>query len=88
MLEVDLLMDDSIKLYLKEIGRIPLLTAEEEYQIAKRIEQGEQGAKEKMINANLRLVVSVAKRYVGGSGLSFLDLIQEGSKLRTVTCLL
>lgn len=71
--------DDSIKLYLKEIGRIPLLTAEDEFRIARRIEQGDQKAREELINANLRLVVSVAKRYAGGCGMAFLDLIQEGN---------
>jgi RNA polymerase primary sigma factor len=70
---------DPIKLYLKEIGQTPLLTAEEEIELAKRYEKGDQEAKEKLIKANLRLVVSVAKKYLGRR-LSFLDLIQEGNK--------
>lgn len=77
--EVDLWTDDSVKLYLQEIGKFPLLKASEECALAQMIEQGNQEAKEKMINANLRLVVSVAKKYVGGSGMAFLDLIQEGN---------
>lgn len=72
-------IDDSVKLYLKEIGRFPLLDAQMECELAQRIELGDELAKEKMIQANLRLVVSVAKRYVGGSGMAFLDLIQEGN---------
>ncbi|HOJ92279.1 MAG TPA: RNA polymerase sigma factor RpoD [Dictyoglomaceae bacterium] len=65
-------------MYLKEIGKIPLLTPEEEVELAKRVEQGDEEAKKKLIEANLRLVVSVAKRYIG-RGLLFLDLIQEGN---------
>ncbi len=68
---------DSLQLFLNEIGRYPLLTAEEEVELAKRIERGDLDAKERMINSNLRLVVSIAKRYQG-HGLSLLDLIQEG----------
>jgi RNA polymerase primary sigma factor len=68
---------DSLQLFLNEIGRYKLLTAEEEVELAKRIERGDEQAKEAMINANLRLVVSIAKRYQG-HGLSLLDLIQEG----------
>ena len=68
---------DSLQLFLNEIGRYPLLTAEEEVELAKRIERGDAAAKEQMINANLRLVVSIAKRYQG-HGLSLLDLVQEG----------
>jgi RNA polymerase primary sigma factor len=68
---------DSLQLFLNEIGRYPLLTAEEEVELAKRIERGDLAAKEKMINSNLRLVVSIAKRYQG-HGLTLLDLIQEG----------
>jgi RNA polymerase primary sigma factor len=68
---------DSLQLFLNEIGRYPLLTAEEEVALAKRIERGDAAAKEQMINSNLRLVVSIAKRYQG-HGLSLLDLIQEG----------
>ncbi len=69
---------DSLRLYLRDIGRVPLLTAAEEVALAKRIEVGDMAAKEKMVEANLRLVVSIAKGYLG-RGLSFLDLIQEGS---------
>jgi RNA polymerase primary sigma factor len=68
---------DSMQLFLNEIGRYPLLTAEEEVELAKRIERGDAEAKERMINSNLRLVVSIAKRYQG-HGLSLLDLVQEG----------
>jgi RNA polymerase primary sigma factor len=68
---------DSLQLFLNEIGRYPLLTAEEEVELAKRIERGDAAAKEQMINANLRLVVSIAKRYQG-HGLPLLDLVQEG----------
>jgi RNA polymerase primary sigma factor len=69
---------DSLRLYLRSIGRVELLTAEEEVQLAKRIERGDMDAKQHMIEANLRLVVSIAKSYLG-RGLTFLDLIQEGS---------
>jgi RNA polymerase primary sigma factor len=69
---------DSLRLYLREIGKVPLLTADQEVYLAKRIERGEMAAKTQMIEANLRLVVSIAKGYLG-RGLSFLDLIQEGS---------
>ncbi len=69
---------DSLRLYLREIGRVPLLTASQEVSLAKRIERGDPAAKRHMIEANLRLVVSIAKGYMG-RGLSFLDLIQEGS---------
>src|SRR6266705_744874 len=69
---------DSLRLYLREIGKVPLLTADQEVSLAKRIERGDMGAKQHMIEANLRLVVSIAKGYLG-RGLSFLDLIQEGS---------
>ncbi|HEY2181431.1 MAG TPA: sigma-70 family RNA polymerase sigma factor [Solirubrobacteraceae bacterium] len=69
---------DSLRLYLRSIGRVPLLTAEEEVCLAKRIERGDIAAKQHMVEANLRLVVSIAKGYVG-RGLTFLDLIQEGS---------
>ncbi len=71
--------EDSVRAYLKEIGKIPLLSAEEEVEIAKRIEAGDDTAKEEMINTNLRLVVSVAKRYVAGSNMTLLDLVQEGN---------
>jgi RNA polymerase primary sigma factor len=79
--EADLSVDpslDSLRLYLRSIGRVPLLTAEEEVSLAKRIERGDIAAKQHMVEANLRLVVSIAKGYVG-RGLTFLDLIQEGS---------
>jgi RNA polymerase primary sigma factor len=69
---------DSLRLYLREIGKVALLTADQEVTLAKRIERGDMGAKTAMIEANLRLVVSIAKGYLG-RGLSFLDLIQEGS---------
>ena len=69
---------DSLRLYLREIGKVPLLTADQEVTLAKRIERGDMSAKTQMIEANLRLVVSIAKSYLG-RGLSFLDLIQEGS---------
>ena len=70
--------DDPVKLYLKEIGTYPLLTIEDEIKLAKRIESGDESAKKQLAESNLRLVVSIAKRYVG-RGLSFLDLIQEGN---------
>ncbi len=69
---------DSLRLYLRSIGKVPLLTAEEEVSLAKRIERGDMDAKQHMVEANLRLVVSIAKGYLG-RGLTFLDLIQEGS---------
>jgi|CZCB01.1.fsa_nt_gi RNA polymerase primary sigma factor len=71
-------LDDPVRMYLKEIGRVPLLTAEEEVELAKRIEKGDQEAARKLAEANLRLVVSIAKRYVG-RGMQLLDLIQEGN---------
>ncbi|NLY10375.1 MAG: RNA polymerase sigma factor RpoD [Firmicutes bacterium] len=71
-------LDDPVRMYLKEIGRVPLLTAEEEVELAKLIEQGDEESKRKLAEANLRLVVSIAKRYVG-RGMLFLDLIQEGN---------
>lgn len=70
--------DDSVRLYLREIGRVPLLTAEQEIELAKRIAKGDKAAKDAMVEANLRLVVSIAKKYIG-RGLDLLDLIQEGS---------
>ncbi len=70
--------NDPVRMYLKEIGRVPLLTAEEEVSLARRIERQDMSAKRKLIEANLRLVVSIAKRYVG-RGMLFLDLIQEGN---------
>ncbi len=71
-------VDDPVRMYLKEIGKVPLLTAEEEIDLAKRMELGDEDAKKKLCEANLRLVVSIAKRYVG-RGMLFLDLIQEGN---------
>lgn len=71
-------VDDPVRMYLKEIGKVPLLTAEEEIKIAQRMEQGDEFAKRELAEANLRLVVSIAKRYVG-RGMLFLDLIQEGN---------
>ena len=71
-------IDDPVRMYLKEIGKVPLLTAEEEIELAKKMEQGDQEAKKRLAEANLRLVVSIAKRYVG-RGMLFLDLIQEGT---------
>ena len=71
-------VNDPVRLYLKEIGKVPLLSADEELELAKRMEQGDDIAKKKLAEANLRLVVSIAKRYVG-RGMSFLDLIQEGN---------
>ncbi|MFO7247401.1 MAG: RNA polymerase sigma factor RpoD [Bacillota bacterium] len=77
-LPADIKINDPVRMYLKEIGRVPLLTAEEEIELAKRIEQGDEEAKKRLAEANLRLVVSIAKRYVG-RGMLFLDLIQEGN---------
>ncbi|MCT4598622.1 MAG: RNA polymerase sigma factor RpoD [Vallitalea sp.] len=71
-------IDDPVRMYLKEIGKVPLLSAEEEVDLARRMEAGDQEAKKKLAEANLRLVVSIAKRYVG-RGMLFLDLIQEGN---------
>lgn len=73
------ILEDSVKTYLRRIGSIPLLSREQEEKLAKEIEAGSQTAKDKMINSNLRLVVSVAKRYVAGSNMALLDLIQEGN---------
>ena len=70
--------EDPVRMYLKEIGKVPLLTAEQEIELAKRMEEGDEEAKKKLAEANLRLVVSIAKRYVG-RGMLFLDLIQEGN---------
>ena len=75
---VDAFADDSVRLYLREIGKIPLLSQEEEQELAKKIVKGDKKAKDKMVEANMRLVVSIAKRY-SGRGLDFLDLIQEGN---------
>ena len=75
---VDAFADDSVRLYLREIGKIPLLDPDDEADLAKRIVEGDRKAKDKMVEANMRLVVSIAKRY-SGRGLDFLDLIQEGN---------
>ena len=72
-------LQDPVKLYLKEIGKIPMLSAEEEVQLAQRVEKGDEEAKRRLAKANLRLVVSIAKKYVG-QGISFLDLVQEGNQ--------
>lgn len=72
-------VSDPVRMYLKEIGRIPLLNFDEEIDLAKRVEKGDHEAKKKLINSNLRLVVSIAKKYIG-RGLSLLDLIQEGNQ--------
>lgn len=71
-------IEDPVRMYLKEIGKVPLLSAEREIELAKRMEEGDEDAKKELAEANLRLVVSIAKRYVG-SGMLFLDLIQEGN---------
>ncbi|MBR6003773.1 MAG: sigma-70 family RNA polymerase sigma factor, partial [Lachnospiraceae bacterium] len=71
-------IEDPVRMYLKEIGKVPLLSAEEEIELAKRMEEGDEEAKKRLAEANLRLVVSIAKRYVG-RGMLFLDLIQEGN---------
>ena len=79
-LDAEHLSSDSVQMYLREIGRISLINAEEERELAKKIEQGDEEAKKKLTQANLRLVVSIAKKYVGrSSNLSLLDLIQEGN---------
>ena len=75
---IDSSVDDSVKIYLKDIGKVPLLTADQEIELAKRMEEGDEEAKHVLSEANLRLVVSIAKRYVG-RGMQFLDLIQEGN---------
>src|SRR5665213_3737676 len=75
---LDDIADDSVRLYLREIGKIPLLSAEEELALAKKVVSGDKRAKDAMAEANMRLVVSIAKRYVG-RGLDLLDLIQEGN---------
>src|SRR3989338_385506 len=77
--EVDLLeiSNDSVRMYLSEIGRVPLIDGKKEVELARRIRKGDAAAKQQLAEANLRLVVSIAKKYIG-RGLSFLDLIQEG----------
>ena len=74
----DVKVNDSVKIYLKEIGKVPLLNAQQEIELAKRIDSNDEDAKQELINANLRLVISIAKRYAG-RGMPFLDLIQEGN---------
>lgn len=74
----DIGLDDPVKMYLKDIGRVPLLSADEEIELAKRMQENDEAAKKRLSEANLRLVVSIAKRYVG-RGMLFLDLIQEGN---------
>ena len=71
-------LEDPVRMYLKEIGKVPLLSADEEIELAKRMEEGDTEAKKRLVESNLRLVVSIAKRYMG-RGMSFLDLIQEGN---------
>ena len=71
-------VEDPVRMYLKEIGKVPLLSAEREIELAQRMEEGDEEAKKELAEANLRLVVSIAKRYVG-RGMLFLDLIQEGN---------
>jgi RNA polymerase primary sigma factor len=78
-IEIPELSSDSIQMYLKEIGKVPLLTSAEEVELAKRKEKGDRDAEHKIIEANLRLVVSIAKKFVGARGMSLLDLIQEGN---------
>ena len=70
--------DDSVKMYLKDIGQVPLLSTEEEKELARRMQEGDTAARDKLSEANLRLVVSIAKKY-SGKGMQFLDLIQEGN---------
>ena len=77
-LQKEINMDDPVKMYLKDIGRVTLLSSDEEIELAKRMEEGDEKAKRRLSEANLRLVVSIAKRYVG-RGMQFLDLIQEGN---------
>ena len=79
IVDVSNIADDSVQMYLREIGKVPLLKAEEEVELAKRIEQGDTEARKRLAEANLRLVVSIAKRYTGRKNLSLLDLIQEGN---------
>ena len=74
----DIGLDDPVKMYLKDIGRVPLLSSDEEIELARKMQDGDEEAKRRLSEANLRLVVSIAKRYVG-RGMLFLDLIQEGN---------
>lgn len=78
MLTPNVATNDAVRMYLKEIGRVPLLSAEEEVELAKRVQEGDEEAKQRLAEANLRLVVSVARKYAG-RGMSLLDLIQEGN---------
>ena len=78
-IDISALSADSVQMYLREIGRVPLLNRQEEIDLAKRMEKGDQAAKQRLIEANLRLVVSIAKKYSGRGGLTLLDLIQEGN---------
>ncbi len=77
--EEDIPIEDSVRMYLRRIGRVPLLTSQQEVELAKRVERGDPEAKRKLIESNFRLVVSIAKKYAGRSGMSFNDLIQEGN---------
>jgi len=79
IIDISNISDDSVQMYLREIGKAALLTADEEVELAKRIEQGDQEARKRLAEANLRLVVSIAKKYTGRKNLSLLDLIQEGN---------
>jgi RNA polymerase primary sigma factor len=79
LVDVSSISSDSVQMYLREIGKVPLLTADEEIELAKRIEQGDAEARKRLAEANLRLVVSIAKKYTGRKNLSLLDLIQEGN---------
>lgn len=79
VIDVSNISDDSVQMYLREIGKVPLLNADEEIELAKRIEQGDNEARKRLAEANLRLVVSIAKKYTGRKNLSLLDLIQEGN---------
>ncbi|TSC72639.1 MAG: RNA polymerase primary sigma factor [Parcubacteria group bacterium Gr01-1014_38] len=79
IIDISNISNDSVQMYLREIGKVPLLKSEEEVELAKRIEQGDQEARKRLAEANLRLVVSIAKRYTGRKNLSLLDLIQEGN---------
>jgi RNA polymerase primary sigma factor len=79
IVDISNIANDSVQMYLREIGKVPLLTSEEEVELAKRIEKGDQEARKRLAEANLRLVVSIAKKYTGRKNLSLLDLIQEGN---------
>ena len=79
LIDLSKLSSDSMQMYLKEIGKVPLLTFDEEIELSKRKERGDKNAEDKLIEANLRLVVSIAKKFTGAKGLSLLDLIQEGN---------